>query len=77
MKHKKLKQELIRAIEKKIIPTIMQNTGDVNFLNDYEMDLTVGGSNSDCPKLNKKNCGSYGVDNCDINFRLKRKKKKS
>ncbi len=76
MKHKKLKQELLKVIEKKIIPTVIPEITDVNFLNDYEMDLTTGGSGVDCPKLNKKSCGSYGVDNCDINFRIKRKKKK-
>jgi hypothetical protein len=75
MKHKKLKTELIRVLGTATDKGSTRALLEVLLLNQTEMELTVGGASPQCPALNKKNCNSFGVGNCDINFKLRRKKK--
>lgn len=75
MEHNNLKEKLVKVIQESIMGSKLGTFNDFNLLNEDEMNATLGGVKSDCPKLNKKGCGTYGVGNCDVNVKLKRKRK--
>lgn len=75
MEHNNLKLKLIKAVQESIEGSGLNLLNEFHLLNEDEMNVTVGGVNSDCPKLNKKGCGTYGVGNCDVNIKVKRKRK--